>query len=116
MLAASARFNVEAAVQVAHDRWRKVSLLPASGFGHVLFTLHYSSKNEVTFLEILDMSTVPGYSGIISNVLDSVAHTSRKYNGCDVREYPDGFEVTTHDQLVEKGGIYSHLCQLQDFA
>ena len=34
---------------------------------HVLFTLHYSSKNEITFLEILDMSTVPGYSGIISN-------------------------------------------------
>ncbi|MFA6703814.1 MAG: hypothetical protein WCS05_03280, partial [Bacteroidales bacterium] len=67
---------------------------------HVLFTLHYSSKNEVTFLEILDMSTVPGYSGIISNVLDSVAHTSRKYNGCDVREYPDGFEVTTHGSLL----------------
>ena len=25
-------------------------------------------------------------------------------------------EKGTHDQLVEKGGIYSHLCQLQDFA
>jgi ATP-binding cassette, subfamily B, bacterial MsbA len=25
-------------------------------------------------------------------------------------------ERGTHDQLVEKGGIYSHLCQLQDFA
>ena len=25
-------------------------------------------------------------------------------------------EKGTHDQLVDKGGIYSHLCQLQDFA
>lgn len=71
---------------------------------HVLFSLHYSSKNEITFMEIMDMSTVPGYSGIISGLLDSVSHTSRKYNNCDVREYPDGLEVTTHGSLLIASG------------
>lgn len=67
---------------------------------HVLFSLHYSSKNEIAFMEILDMSSVQGYNGIINGILDSSAHTSRNYNGCNVREYPNGLEATVHGPLL----------------
>lgn len=77
-------------------------LLATNAFGgcHVLFSLHYSSKNEITFMEILDMSNVAGYNNVVNRILDSAEHTSRKYNGCDVREYPDGLEVTVHGSLL----------------
>lgn len=66
---------------------------------HSLFSLHYSAINEVSLLQITDMSAPEGVSDIQKS-LESGASSSRNYNSHKIYTLPSGLKVAIDKNLV----------------
>ena len=70
-----------------------------AGNCHTLYSLHYSAINEVTLLQIADLSDASSKEKII-HYLDSIPHTRREYNQGSMRVYDNGFKVAVKDNYL----------------
>lgn len=62
-----------------------------------VYSLHYSAKNSVSFLQVMDMD---GISGEDVDLLFKGSEPQRKYNGAVIYSFPDGLSVTSHKGLL----------------
>ncbi len=72
------------------------------GQGHLsqlpfVYSLHYSAKNSVSFLQIIDMD---GISGEEAELLLKGSEPQRRYNGATIHSFPDGLQATFHKGLL----------------
>lgn len=57
---------------------------------HTLFSIHYSSLNEISFMQITDLGRSGEAAAKVREILDSKPRRSRQYNGCALWEFGDG--------------------------
>ncbi len=67
---------------------------------HSLFVLLYSSKNEVSLLQILDLSKDSLFAQSFINSLDSQPHTKRYYNGVEIKNFSNRLSIAKRDNLI----------------
>ncbi len=71
---------------------------------HTLFSLHYSALNEISFLQITDFSGLPDGMSAIRHYADSLHHTSRRYNGCELLSFTNGLHLALSGNLLIASG------------
>ncbi len=71
---------------------------------HTLFSIHYSALNEISFLQITDLSGCPDGFSAVQHYIDSLSHTSRKYNGCDLMSFSNGLNLAISGNLLVASG------------
>lgn len=62
-----------------------------------VYSLHYSAKNSVSFLQVVDMS------GVSADDITAIFHgiePVKKYNGAIIYLFPDGLSATYHKNLL----------------
>lgn len=65
-----------------------------------VYSLHYSAKNSVSFLQILDLSKFAGASDIFDQIREHAAASKRKYNSAYIYSYPNGLSISLHKNLI----------------
>lgn len=61
------------------------------------YSLHYSAKNSVSFLQIIDLD---GVSGEEADNLFKGSEPQRRYNGATIHSFPDGLLAACHKGLL----------------
>lgn len=64
------------------------------------FSLHYSSKNDVSLLAISDISAINSGSGKIKELLPFLQGRKKRYNTTDIYTYNDSLNVALCDGLI----------------
>ena len=64
------------------------------------FSLHYSSKNDVSLLAISDISAVSSGSGKIKEILPFLQGRKKRYNTTDIHTFNDSLNVALCDGLL----------------
>lgn len=65
-----------------------------------VYSLHYSSKNEVSFLCIVDGSGIKESEGDLESLLASLSAKKKKYNRTDIYAIGDSLYAACYDHLI----------------
>ncbi len=65
-----------------------------------VYSLHYSSKNSVSFLQVLDMSGFPMADEVFERLKSNASSSRRKYNSAYIYSYPSGLNLSFHKDLI----------------
>lgn len=65
-----------------------------------VYSLHYSAKNSVSFLQVLDLSTLPMSDAVFEKLQTTAASSKRQYNNTYIYTYPSGLNLAFHKKLI----------------
>lgn len=65
-----------------------------------VYSLHYSAKNSVSFLQVIDLSRFDQAAGVFEKLRNHAAATKRKYNSAYIYSYPSGLNLSFHKNLI----------------
>lgn len=64
-----------------------------------VYSLHYSAKNAVSFLQVMDVSQYEGAEGMFAKIKEESEPARRRYNNTDIYSYKNGLHISIHKNL-----------------
>lgn len=64
-----------------------------------VYSLHYSSKNTVSFLQVMDVSQYEGAGEMFNKIKEESEPAKRRYNNSDIYSYRNGLHIAIHKNL-----------------
>lgn len=65
-----------------------------------VYSLHYSAKNSVSFLQAINLSNLGDANKLFEKINDEQGATKRKYNNTYIYTYPNGLNVSLHNNFI----------------
>lgn len=65
-----------------------------------VYSLHYSAKNSVSFLQVLDLSNLALADAVFEKLQTNAASSKRQYNSTYIYSYPSGLNLSFHKKLI----------------
>lgn len=65
-----------------------------------VYSLHYSAKNSVSFLQVIDLSRFDRAAEVFEKLQTHASATKRRYNSAYIYSYPSGLNLSFHKNLI----------------